>query len=39
VKRAIFSPQLFGGVAGHPKGLFVGHPVCPRRMRQLADRG
>ena len=31
VKWAIFGPQLLGGVTGHPKGLFVGHSVCPGR--------
>src|SRR5438045_1032373 len=31
MKWAIFGPQLLGRVAGHPKSLFVGHPVCPRR--------
>lgn len=33
VERAVFSPQLLGGVAGHPKRFFVGHPICPRRFR------
>jgi len=27
MKWAVFSPQLFSRVAGHPKSLFVSHPV------------
>ena len=33
VERAIFGAQLLGGIAGHPKSFFVGHSICPRRIR------
>ena len=33
VERAVFGAQLLGGVARHPKGFFVVHSLCPRRIR------
>src|SRR5205823_500450 len=32
VERPIFSPQLLGGVAGHPKRFLVDHSASPRRI-------
>src|SRR5204863_7352677 len=36
VERPIFSPQLLGGVAGHPKRFLVDHSASPRRISVTA---
>src|SRR6266496_4838888 len=37
VERPIFSPQLLGGVAGHPKRFLVDHSARPGRISTIVS--